>query len=83
MPDGRVLLVPFNATTLRIYDPIADTVVATGTTPGSGALQGALPMLDGRVLVCAYSGSQARIYGRPGSTYNENVILSSSFYNRA
>jgi hypothetical protein len=84
MPDGRILMTPFNATSLRIYDPVTDTVtLAAGTLPGANAVLGASLLMDGRMIICAYSGTQARTYGRAGSTYNQNVILSGSFYNRS
>jgi hypothetical protein len=65
LPDGRVFLVPFNATVALIYDPIKDSfVAASGTYPGLGSLRGGVLMLDGRVycLKASADGGQARIY---------------------
>jgi hypothetical protein len=56
MHDGRVFMVPYNATAGRIYDPVTDTVTVTGGTfPGLGSFTGGLLLPDSRIFCIPYS----------------------------
>lgn len=61
--DGRVFLVPYNATQARIYDPVTDTVsIPAGSYPGGAAYAGGVLLPNGTVFMIPYNATQARIY---------------------
>jgi hypothetical protein len=68
LPDGRIYIAPFNATTARIYNPTTDSIsTPSGTFPvgvqaGYHAFSGAVAMADGRVFIVPYHNQYARIY---------------------
>lgn len=64
MADGRIYLPPYNATTARIYDPVANTVTIPAGSFGGNASHATGTLLpDGRVfLVPCNTSTPARIY---------------------
>lgn len=62
--DGRVFLIPYNATQARIYNPKTNTVeVITGHTfPGNGAYYSGTLMRDNRVFLCPWNATAIRIF---------------------
>lgn len=64
MRDGRVFLIPYNATQARIYNPLTNTVeVVTGHTfPGNGAYNSGTLLRDGRVFLCPHNATAIRIF---------------------
>jgi hypothetical protein len=62
LPDGRVYFVPYNATTARIYDPVADTFsTPNGIFPGNAAYRNGVLMPDGRVCMPPFGPTNNRI----------------------
>lgn len=51
IPDGRIILIPFNSTTALIYDPYNDsTSVPTGTYGGTSAFSAGVLLPNGEIL---------------------------------
>jgi len=82
LPDGRVFCVPRNATSARIYDPVANSLTTpAGTYPGSNSYYGGVLLPDGRVFCVPLSATSARIYDGSDAQYDINVVLS-AYYNK-
>ena len=63
LQDGRVFMVPFNATFARIYNPTTDSnTTPSGSYAMAGGWWGGVLMRDGRVYMCPYNSTTARIY---------------------
>ena len=82
LPDGRVFLVPRNATTARIYDPVTDTLsTPSGAYPGSSAFHGGVLLPDGRVFLVPRNATAARII--TANIYGSGPNFASSpFFNK-
>lgn len=57
LDDGRVLLAGGGDQSADVYDPVADTVTATGTMPTGFFLSAAALLEDGRVLLLGVGGT--------------------------
>jgi len=63
LQDRRVFIVPHNATSGRIYDPMADTLLTSGGSfPGMSGFMGGVLLGDGRVFCVPYLANQPTIY---------------------
>jgi hypothetical protein len=51
LPDGRVLFIPYNATTFCIFNPLTNTYNLIAGAPGGGAYVGGTLLPDGRVIL--------------------------------
>ena len=79
----RSFCVPYNSTSARIYDPVADTLsTPRGTYPGNYAFYGGVLLPDGRVFCVPFLGTTARIYdpvadtlSTPSGTYPGNYAF--------
>jgi hypothetical protein len=70
MPNGNVLLVPLNATSIGIYNPTTNTFSTTGTTPGSAAYQGGVLLPDGRIVFVPFDATSIGIYNPTTNTFS-------------
>ena len=63
LPDGCVLFMPNNSTSVRIYNSVTDTLNApTEKYPGSTAFRGGVLLLDGRVFFKPDKSTPASLY---------------------
>jgi hypothetical protein len=70
LPDGRVVFVPYNATSIGIYNPTTNTFSTTGTTPGIEAYIGGLLLPDGRVVFVPTNATSIGIYNPTTNTFS-------------
>jgi hypothetical protein len=87
LPDGRVVFVPHNATTIGIFNPATNTYTTVSGAPGGSAYFGGVLLPDGRVVFVPFAGTTIGIFnpatnvystiaGAPGSNaYSGGVLL--------
>ena len=72
LPDGRVFMVPSNATSAALFDPASDTLIMANvsTSFGSGftSYMGGVLLHDGKVFCIPASSATARIYDPVNNT---------------
>jgi len=70
LPDGRVYIVPYNASTAVIYDPVSNTsfTCAAHGVSGGDAFAGAVLLPDGRIYHVPHLGSASVIYNPATNT---------------
>lgn len=61
LADGRVLLVPHNATVAEVYTPSTRTTASFGSFPGLNAFAGGILLPNGSVYLIPWAATQARI----------------------
>ena len=74
MPNGNVLLVPTNATSIGIYNPNTNTFSTTGTTPGNSAYWGGVLLPNGNVLFVPTNTASIGIYNPTTNTFSTTGI---------
>jgi streptogramin lyase len=87
LPDGRVVFVPYNATTIGIFNPNTNTYSTIAGAPGNYAYVGGVLLPDGRVVFVPYDATTIGIFnpitniystiaGAPGNAaYSGGVLL--------
>jgi hypothetical protein len=60
LADGNVLLIPNTATTIKIYNPVTNTLT---TGPSATTFSGGVLIPDGRVIMCPIAGPGAANVG--------------------
>lgn len=72
LPNGRVVMVPFNATRSMTYNPYdlnpTTYTVHSGSYPGGAAYVGGCLMRDGRVFMGPYNATKGRIFDYVNNT---------------
>jgi hypothetical protein len=75
LPDGRVVLVPWNAAVVGIYDPATNSFVAgptvrtVGDTALTGEYRGGVLLPDGRVVFVPFSAGAVGLYDPATNTF--------------
>jgi hypothetical protein len=76
LPDGRVWSTPYNATSARIYDPVANTTSTPSPVFTAGTQSASILLPDGRVFILpAGSGTAGKIYDPVIDTVSNTVQL--------
>jgi hypothetical protein len=72
LPDGRVVFVPYNATTIGIFNPIANTysTITTSLVLNSGAYGGGVLLPDGRVVFVPRNVTTIGIFDSATNTFS-------------
>ena len=72
MPNGKVMLTPYNLTRIGIYDPVANTYAA-GPEHGRGsyAFAGSTLLPNGKVMLTPYASPNIGIYDPIANTYTD------------
>jgi streptogramin lyase len=71
LPDGRVVFVPYNATTIGLYNPAthAYSTIAAGA-PGNAAYAGGVLLPDGRVVFVPSNATTIGLFNPTTNTYS-------------
>jgi len=70
VPDGRVIFVPLNATTIGIFTPSTNTYSTTGTTAGGSTYFGGVLAPDGRVIFVPFGATTVGIFTPSTNTFS-------------
>ena len=62
LPDGRVLFIPGNATSIGIYHPVTNSYTTAGATPGASTYYGGVLLPDGRVVMIPFGQAAVGFY---------------------
>lgn len=79
LPDGRVVFVPHNATTIGIFNPATNTYSTVAGAPGSGAHTGGVLLPDGRVVFVPASAATIGIFNPATNAYSTIAGAPGSF----
>ena len=70
LPDGRVVFVPRNATTIGIFNPATNAYSTIGGMPGGDAYRGGVLLPDGRVVFVPYGATTIGIFNPATNAYS-------------
>ena len=70
LPDGRVVFVPFNATTIGIFNPAINTYSTISGAPGSLAYYSGVLLPDGRVVFVPYNAPTVGFFNPVTNSYS-------------
>ena len=62
LPDGRVVFIPHNSTTIGIFNPATNAYSTIAGAPGSAAYNGGVLLPDGRVVFVTFLGNTIGIF---------------------
>jgi len=70
LPDGRVVFVPYGATTIGIFTPATNAFSTISGPPGGGAYFGGVLLPDGRVVFVPHNATTVGIFNPATNTYS-------------
>ena len=62
LPDGRVVFVPYNATTIGLFNPVTNAYTTVAGAPGNYAYLGGVLLPDGRVVFVPHNATTIGLY---------------------
>jgi len=62
LPDGRVVFVPTNATTIGLFNPVTNAYTTVAGAPGNYAYLGGVLLPDGRVVFVPHNATTIGLY---------------------